>query len=161
MSMKRFRMYLKFTFAFPLLGAVSLSALSVVSTRGNSKAAIWGYITAGLFWAANVLEVVSVILCSGQRRYLENQSGRRRPSKAGVPGIVSFFGNREAMISDAVFFASAAAVAVLAWAKVRNEWAIIPCVIVLYISFYAHCLFNGKNYGFYGAVKDKNREESN
>ncbi len=151
-------LYFLISVLLAVLPSVLILCIPLVSLEGSGPQRVGAYIMAAVFWLCVILELWMTRLCSSERRWLELRKVRSRSLSQVNPGVVSFLKTREGMIADIVMFASLIAVIVIAWTQVRNQWLILSCVSVLYLSFNLHCLLNGKNYRYIKLLSNYKKE---
>lgn len=151
-------LYFLISILLAAIPAVLILCIPLVSLEGTGIQKLGAYIMAAVFWLCVILELWMTRLCSSERRWLERRKVRSRSLSQANPGVVSFLKTREGMIADFVMFASLIAVIVIAWTQVRNQWLILSCVSVLYLSFNLHCLLNGRNYRYIKLLSNYKKE---
>lgn len=151
-------LYFLISILLAVIPAVLILCIPLVSLEGTGALKIGAYIMAAAFWLCVILELWMTRMCSSERRWLERRKVRSRSLAQANPGVVSFLKTREGMIADIVMFASLIAVIVIAWTQVKNQWLILGCVSVLYLSFNMHCLLNGKNYRYIKLLSNYKKE---
>lgn len=147
------------------VSALSLLFIPLVNLNGSGATKFFAYVIGAVFWIGLIIEQIFIWKINSNRHLLENRIRRNggRTLKGKI-GVVSFFRNKEAFIADIVLFVSAIAVAVISIFKIKVEWLLIICVVILFVSFNLHCILNGINYSYIKSYKkfleDKEQEEN-
>lgn len=132
-----------------LTGTVQL----LLITLGNLDGLLWekivSYIIASLFWASVAVNLAAIAKTTAKRNACEKEGYKIREIRCAPIGVFSFFKNREAAVADIVLFASAIAVAVVAWIQVFSPVVVLSLIGLLFLSFNGHCILNGRNYRYY------------
>lgn len=154
---KIFKRNLAVSFCCAFTGFIFLVFIPLVDINGNTVQTIGAYIVAILFWCSIIFEILFSYLCRKNRKLMEEKIYQGNFLQNSYSGIISFFKNKEAMITDIVLFVSVIAIVILFWTKAKNEWLIITGVSLFFLSFNMHCLLNGRNYRYYKAYSKKQR----
>lgn len=156
-----------FYISFILLGVSALSLLFIplVNINGTGAAKIFAYVIGAVFWIGLVVEQVFFWRANSARRKVENRIRRNGGQIIkGRIGLVSFFKNKEAFITDIVLFISAVATTIISILNFKLEWLLIISVVMLFVSFNLHCMLNGINYSYIKSYKkilnDKEQEKN-
>lgn len=131
-----------------VVGAVFLLITGLLSIEHSIGEKIAAYITAAIFWISVVIQIGVTIKASIHRKHLERQKGKGQAEGLFGIGVISFFKNREAMAADILLFMSAASIVVMVWLGYDQQWVVLLCISLLFLSFSLHCIYNGKNYRY-------------
>lgn len=102
------------------------------------------YIIASVFWVGIIGEQIFFWICNHLRKRIEIK--RSEISYSNGIGIISFFKNPNAVVADIVMFASVLVFALMLIFKVVEQWAVVLCLSIIFLSFNLHSFLNGKNY---------------
>lgn len=146
--MKKTSLYNRF--AFFLNGAVisfSVSALSllfIIFVKGNGTKTdkIISLIIALVFWAGIISEFVFLSNADKLRKRVEKKLSL---NKAKI-GVVSFFRNREATVSDVMLFVFALILLLTTLLKARVTGIYVVLFFCVFTAAHFHSYFNGRNY---------------
>ena len=99
-----------------------------------------------VFWVFNIIGITLQISVSiNVKRWYKKQRLYRTKFKKAKPGVICFFNNVPAIVSDVIWLASCLSFAVCLIVDPASIIAYIS-ISVLFVSFCAHCTFNGNNY---------------
>ena len=164
MSYKRFKQFFYLSFVSFVLSGLSLIFVPITNINGHGIERLLTYIVAIVFWLGIIFGFVFLIKTSSERRGIERRNRKNnnkyhaKQTKQRI-GILCFFKNRKAIVSDFLLFFFAILVGGLAFFKIAIEWLVIISIVLLILSFYFHCFLNGKNYRCIMACKMSCREE--
>lgn len=166
MLYKRFRLRFQFAMICALLSSLALALIPLVNVEGVGSAKIFAYIVGAIFWLGVIAEQILFWLANSDRKVLERRLRRKNCKTIGKipPGVLAFFRNAEATVSDIVLFIAAIIVAVLMIVDVNNKWLTMISIAIMFLSFNLHCLLNGKNYMYittYRNYKKHKEQEEN
>ncbi|MBR2100731.1 MAG: hypothetical protein IJ927_05390 [Eubacterium sp.] len=102
-------------------------------------------ITGLIFWIGLIAGITLFVLYSKKCKKLFEQSSLNTASKKRI-GLISFFSNRAAMISDIVCILSLILFAVLMIFTKRTAYICYIVLAILVFSFVCHCILNGRAY---------------
>lgn len=155
---KRFRTFNMMLIILPIIQVLFVLGMPFVSFDEGLIQAIIAYTLAGLFWLSFGVEIVLWFFTSQVRKQIENRGLKKsRKLRRAKIGLISFFKNREALINDIVFILSIIAVVLLIFFKYYSGWIFLISLVLLFLTFNYHCIFNGKNYRFLKALKNLKR----
>lgn len=136
-------------FIFSLICMIIFAASFLLMPVANSISLNEGkngflYTVGIMFWGSLLVSQVLTLLVSIKRK-----KGCEKRDTQKLPGIVSFFSNKEARIADilAAIFIVIFAVCVFA----TDSYLIYVFMFLSVLLFEAHCVLNGKNYKY---IKD-------
>lgn len=132
------------TFTLSLLCMVLFAASFLLMPAANSVSLNEGkngflYAVGITFWIMLVASQVFMLIVSLKRRK-DSEKGKTKK----LPGVISFFSNKEAKMADlsAIVFIIAFIICVFA----TDSYLIYVFLFLAVLSFEAHCVLNGKNY---------------
>lgn len=140
------------------IGAVQILLIPLTNINGSWHERLFAYAISGIFWVSIIVQVVLTVKAKSTREYLQDRGYRIKGIRHAPIGVVSFFKNTEAIVSDATLFVSAIVLAIIIWLGITTSWLIIICLSLLFLSFSLHCIFNGKNYRYNKAFKKFKKE---
>lgn len=128
---------------FVVILCITLADNDISATQDNKR-----YVLAALFWICLIVQCVFVCLSSIERRKAEQKGYKIKNLNRRQIGIISFFKNLEATVTDITLIVLTAICVILALMHVESGAVIAICISVLFLSFNLHCIFNGKNYRY-------------
>ncbi len=142
------------------IAAFSLMSVSILMTPfsatfdpTNGKKFV-NYMVFVLFWGGLIAAIVSTVMASSARKKINDNN------KSGLPGIISFFKNKESIISIVVCIIGIIALLVsglfTARPKMVLQFAGLFCSV---LGFSLHCVFDGLNYRALKYKKETNKNE--
>lgn len=145
-------MKMKRNLGLVILSSVSYAmvSLSIIAMSFDNVADSGGISTLGIvcgvcFWAFLLTGIVLQIATSVSVKRWYKKHGVYRLGKRKL-AVISFFSNLPALISDIVFFLSLLVFLALIIFTDGTSLLAYVSISVLFLSFCAHCIFNGKNY---------------
>lgn len=148
--------YLNLSILFVGISGAAFLLVPLCSGMGKKPEQLVTILVAGLFWSSLILSQMFFWKAdSCRKKHQKTQKSRRRHKKRSV-GALAFGSNTEALVCDAILGGTVVLTAVLLLLNVKQAWIVIPCVTVLYVSFYLHCLFNGTTYQY---IKDSEQQK--
>lgn len=97
-------------------------------------------------WLSSIASYILLIAANIERRWFIKHKTNGDLRMNCLPGIISFFSNIPATISDVVMFTSFVAFVVIAFTKWKNEYISYVLLFMFYLSLNLHCMFNGRIY---------------
>ena len=143
MKLSKLKGYITATLIMAVMESVCLFCIPFIAEQSTIM-----YITVSVFWSTLLVEIVFVLLSSGERKKCEKSVYRNKAQETRLPGIITFISNTEAVTADILSLLFAGVVICLKWLRIINVWVIITSVSILFLSFNLHCIFNGKNYRY-------------
>lgn len=123
-----------------------LFAMFFIEADANSNSSLFSLICGMIFWIFTIVGIALQIFVSiSIRSWYERRRLYRSRFRRTRIGLLSIFSNIPAIISDVVLFVSLVAFIAFMVIDPTNIFAYIS-LSVLFLSFSAHCIFNGKNY---------------
>lgn len=120
-----------------------LMPIGISNPAKNSRAI--DVITGLIFWLSLMAGTTLFVIYAKKCKRLFEQSSLNAGSQKRI-GLISFFSNRAAMISDIVCIASLILFAVLMIFTKRTAYFCYVVLAILVFSFVSHCILNGKAY---------------
>lgn len=137
--------------AFIVLASGTFLLMPLVN-RENQNEGIWALVIGAVFWVSSIVSYTLLITANVKRKqYLNRQAGGDTKMNC-LPGMISFFGNVPAIVSDVVMIASVLMLAV-ALTKWKYEYISYVLLFLFYLSLNLHGMFNGR---IYKSIKIKN-----
>ena len=133
------------SFVSAAMGALILFIMGLCNTENNLQEKVTAYVTAALFWVSIGVQIYVTIKASVYRKHLEEKKIERQIS--GI-GAFCFFKNLEAIVEDILLFISAASIVIMVWLGYDQQWVVLLCISLCFLSFSLHCIYNGKNYRY-------------
>ena len=126
--------------------ATCLFAMFFIEIDSNSGPPLFSLICGIIFWVFTITGIILQIFISVDiRRWCERRRIHRTRFRKTRIGLFSVFSNVPAGISDIVLLVSL--IAFIAFMVIDPTSMIAYLTLsVLFLSFSAHCIFNGKNY---------------
>lgn len=125
--------------------SVSLFVMFFVEPDSNSEPSVIKLACGAAFWLFLIVGIIlQVVVSVNIKRWCRRRSYRSRLKKSRI-GLLKVFSNIPAVISDIFLFASLIAFITFMVVNSASIFAYIS-LSVLFLSFSAHCIFNGKNY---------------
>lgn len=104
------------------------------------------------FWFFAISGYILLIVANVEFKRI---SGNLRKNKRSLPGIISFFSNKIAMIADVAVIISIVAFVIICITELRFKYIAFVTLFLLIFSLHMHCLFNGR---IYKLIKMKRRD---
>lgn len=124
-----------------------LTATSFLLMPMETDNSLFTVVCGVIFWLFLIIGIVlQVVLASRRRKWYTSNRIRRSRNKAKSVGIISFFQNIPAIISDIVMGLSVIGLVISVSVTDGTGYICYVCIAVLIFSFSAHCVFNGKIY---------------
>ena len=95
------------------------------------------------FWFFAISGYILLIVANVEFKRI---SGNLRKNKRSLPGIISFFSNKIAMIADVAVIISIVAFVIICITELRFKYIAFVTLFLLIFSLHMHCLFNGRIY---------------
>ena len=95
------------------------------------------------FWFFAISGYILLIVANVEFKRI---SGNLRKNKRSLPGIISFFSNKIAMIADIAVIISMVAFVIICFTELRFKYIAFVVLFLLIFSLHMHCLFNGRIY---------------
>ena len=95
-----------------------------------------------VFWLSLIGAIVLVVLGAAAMR--REYSNADPTGKRTLPGVFAFFSNKFAVAADVVLIISAICMLILILLKKTNVYLAFVVLFVLILSFYSHCMLNGR-----------------
>lgn len=95
------------------------------------------------FWFFAISGYILLIVANVEFKRI---SGNLRKNKRSLPGIISFFSNKIAMIADIAVIISIVAFVIICITELRFKYIAFVTLFLLIFSLHMHCLFNGRIY---------------
>ena len=95
------------------------------------------------FWFFAISGYILLIVANVEFKRI---SGNLRKNKRSLPGIISFFSNKIAMIADIAVIISIVAFVIICITELRFKYIAFVVLFLLIFSLHMHCLFNGRIY---------------
>lgn len=95
------------------------------------------------FWFFAISGYILLIVANVEFKRI---SGNLRKNKRSLPGIISFFSNKIAMITDIAVIISIVAFVIICITELRFKYIAFVTLFLLIFSLHMHCLFNGRIY---------------
>lgn len=151
--MKKLRFLVAFaitSFTFMAASVLLLPLSEAFNATGGKRFVT--YLLPALFWAGLIIGIVLMILAKNQRKKIKLQM-------SGLPGIISFFKNKESIAAIMICILGAVVVLVAGLTNISQKFIvqIIGLFFVIW-GFSLHCVFDGLNYR---ALKNKKEETRN
>lgn len=144
----------------PVLQATLVLCMPLVSFDVSTLQTVLSYTLAGLFWASFAVQLVLIVFASQTRQQIERQGQKKgKKFRKARLGLISFFRNKEGMIADLTFVLSIIAVGVMILFKYYDGWLFLIGLLLVFLSFSFHCIFNGKNYRILKIFKNFKKEQ--
>ena len=135
---------------------VSVCLFSLYFIEINEEAELPNILCGICFWVfAIAAAVLQIILSANIKRLQKTGKLHNLRIKKKRVGIIAFFSNPHAVISDIALLASLVVFIVFMIIRPISIFVYIS-LSVLFLSFCTHCIFNGKNYYYiknYGYIK--------
>lgn len=139
---------------------VSYSIMSLdflIMPIGNSvtdKSMRWLDILTGLiFWLGLISGTVLYVIFSKEcKKWYENNKGNKDIYKEKNIGLISFFSNRAALVSDICLIVSVLLFVILMIFTDRTSYICYISIMLLVFFFTMHCVLNGKSFFVYEYV---------
>ena len=96
-----------------------------------------------VFWFFAISGYILLIVANVEFKRI---SGNLRKNKRSLPGIISFFSNKIAMIADIAVIISIVAFVIICITELRFKYIAFVVLFLLIFSLHMHCLFNGRIY---------------
>ena len=129
-----------------ILNAASFLFMPLATSQADLTDKKSLFVTGTVFWVTLLIGVALLWFANLERR----EFARTRLNcdyKMGCRiGVISFFRNIPAVVSDVVMISSAIALAVIIITKQTNISLTFAVISILVLSLYMHCLFNGRIY---------------
>lgn len=138
---------LNFTMILSLASVAAFWLIPIIPKRPEGHSVLL-YITALLIWGLNILKLWFVFKTSNARRRLEKLIKVKRVSQKMPIGLISFLKNKAGTAADILLFASLITVVIFIKIGYFNPVISGICMSIMFLSFDAHCIFNGKNYRY-------------
>lgn len=132
------------TVCFILMSATVLVMPFAVNAAGKNE--ILTIITGIVFWVSGIAAGGLLWLANRKRKWLLRYMSRTDPNRNSRPGIISFFSNIPAAISDVLTVCSLVLLVIHGFADSRNSYLSYILLFAFLLSFQMHCLFNGRIY---------------
>ena len=118
-------------------------------------------VTGIIFWLGLIAGITLFILyalkCKAQFNQIQKYNDNFGTADNKRIGLISFFSNRVALVSDVVFILSAILFAVLMIFTKRTAYICYIVLSLLVFSFITHCIFNGKIYNSHQKMDEISR----
>lgn len=127
--------------------SISIIAMSSQSSNILDGISVGGLLCGVCFWAFLLFGILLQIIVSfSVKKWCNRRHTERLPDRKRKWGLICFFSNTPAVISDLAFFISL--LLFLGLLKFTNGTSIFAYISIsmLLFSFCAHCIFNGKNF---------------
>lgn len=149
MLLKKFKHKFYVSFCCFAAACFTLVFVPLLNTEATGSERTKLYAVAGAFWAFVILGIVFLLLTGSLRKSIDIKLKKEniKPEGGGI-GLISFFKNKEAIISDIALFVFAIINAVFAVTGMSNAWLNIVCIVFLFIALVCHSFFNGRNYKY-------------
>lgn len=150
MLMKKYKLFFNLSFICFIISGISILCVPITNVYGNGISKVMVYVVACVFWIGVICGFVLFFKADSLRKVIERKDRRNNIViySGSRIGAISFFRNKEAVLCDALLFASAMLFAILTIFKIDMEWLIIISAALLFLSFNLHCFVNGKNYRY-------------
>ncbi len=146
---KKFRRSFYLSVVCVIISSLALLCIPSTDINGVGTKKVLAYVTAAVFWLSLFISQIFFWSANSKRKIIERELKKRKIKTINSkPGLVSFFKNKPAITADAGLFFSAVLLAITTCFHLKNEWLIIGCVFLLFLTFNLHCLLNGKNYKY-------------
>ncbi len=146
-NVKTMKLYFCLSVSVALLGTISLAL--VAGAVGKPSGKVFGYVMSALFWLSLAAQCAVTVLWRNLRAGMIKKGARSKKLENAEIGVISFLKNREAVITDAILFASALYFASVVIFRAQSGWMIISSLCLVFLSFSLHCILNGRNYRYY------------
>lgn len=120
----------------------------------NTKTLVLGI----LFWVSALIGYISIIIASKFQKQCINEKNKKHIRKNKRVGLITFFSNVPAKISDIIFIFSFILFVIINLTDLRFAYFAYIILFILVLSFNMHCLFNGRIYKF---IKHENLKRGN
>lgn len=153
MFSEKFKVYFRWAIVAACTGHLALLCIPFTAAGGNGVQRAGEYTIAVTFWGSLFLEQIFLRKCNAERKIMGNHARHRRKEEEDVVGIKRHFRTGEAGAAAAVALISAVLTAALAVFRIRESWAVILSVGILFFSLNLYFIFNGKNYRYIKVYK--------
>lgn len=124
--------------------AVSASSFLIIPKadfNGGRLQQIMAYMVGALFWLGLTAGLISIIILNNKRR-------KAKFKKYRIPGIISFFKNKNAKICDTAMIVSTAALIIADNMLGFFHTLSLVLLSVTVFTIYLHSVLNGNNYAY-------------
>ena len=140
-----------------------MSADFLIMPIGNTVTEVsmkwFNILTGTLFWGALICGIVLYILYSNEcKKQYKNIKGKRDFYNKKRFGLISFFSNRYAVISDVGLFISILLFAILMIFSDRTSYLCYVAIMLSALFLALHCIFNGKPFCIYEKLNGVNNK---
>lgn len=159
--LKKYQVLLYVSVICCIVSGVSLLAIPLVDLDGTEAQRLFAVLFAALFWLGLIVEIVLFVIADKKRCIVEKSREMQgyRKNKKALPGVLSYFSNREAVIADMMALISFIAVILMILLKVTNVWVFVIIAAIFFLSFNFHCFFNGRNYKVLKRIQKYNKRQ--
>lgn len=156
---RRLRQYVSLNIGLACLQFLLILCIPFVNIEGNMSQRIIAYLTAGIFWISIIGEILLIVCSANARSGLEQKMYKNKEIENSLPGIFSFFKNKEAAIADIGLFIFVLLLGIIIRLHIKTSWMIIGIVSTVLLLFNLHCILNGKNYRYIKEYKNNMKEK--
>lgn len=128
---------------------MSCSPLLIPMDRHLEIVDLMDFLPGSLFWGGMICGgICQVVLNIRRKQTLEKQGARKNQARKGRNGLICFFKNIPAIISDVTCVVSLAGLIVTTVISNGNDYIWLAMLTVFLFTFCLHCIFNGRIYHY-------------